>query len=83
MLNTTDTLSGASIQRLERILTHALTDPEFRRQLLDNASVALADEQLSAKELHLLSDLRRDQLEASGVDVKPFRSFLRTDGHKC
>jgi hypothetical protein len=83
MLNTTDTSSGTSIQRLERILTHALTDPEFRRQLLDNASVALADEQLSAKELHLLSGLRRDELEASGVDVKPFRSFLRTDGHKC
>ena len=79
----TKQLSDLSKTRINAILTRATRDEQFRTMLLTQPKSALADQELSEDETWLFSHLQRDEFEARGIDVRPYRSFLRTDGHKC
>jgi hypothetical protein len=83
MVNIATTSSVIGRGKVDEILSKALLDGEFRVALLTRASEALSMEELSAQELELLSDLQSDALEEYGIDVRPYRGFLRVDGQKC
>ena len=80
-----DMNGSKEVQRanLDRVLAKALASPKFKSLLLSNPSEILSGEHLSLDEFRLLSDLSRDEIEEQGVDVRPYRNFLKTDGHKC
>ena len=76
------TLTLQTKQAIEAILRRAAEDMDFRRSLMEEPDVALADYDLGEQERALLSDMRRVALEEWGVDVRRFRAFLRDNGNK-
>lgn len=69
--------------RIERVLSRAATDIEFREALLRDPEASLAALDLSATERRALGAMRRVALEEWGVDVRRFRAFLRDNGVKA
>jgi len=75
-------LTAQSRCKINQILSRALAEAGFRNALLADASEALRSSALSHEELRAIRDLRSDILEENGIDVRPYRKFLRTDGKK-
>jgi hypothetical protein len=68
--------------RIETMLDKAVSDDEFRNDLLSQPKRLLAQFKLSRKEVDVLSEMSMMELEELGIDVRQYRSFLRKDGQK-
>jgi hypothetical protein len=68
--------------RVEAVLRRAADDIQFRMGLMNDPESTLADTDLTAEEKRLVASMRRVGLEEWGVDVRPFRAFLRDNGNK-
>lgn len=67
--------------RVENILQQAAKDIKFRELLTENPKEAL-NSGLTEEEISVISTMRRVALEEWGIDVRPFRGFLRDNGFK-
>jgi hypothetical protein len=68
--------------RVETILQQAAKDIKFRELLTENPKEALKNSGLTEEEISVISTMRRVALEEWGIDVRPFRGFLRDNGFK-
>lgn len=75
-------LDDAGKARVEAVLRRAAEDIEFRTRLMNDPESALSDTDLTEEEKQLVASMRRVGLEEWGIDVRPFRAFLRDNGNK-
>lgn len=73
-------LNEESKKRIESVLDRAAKDIKFRDSLLADTDAALKEFDLTDRERKIVASMRRVGLEEWGIDVRPFRAFLRDNG---
>lgn len=68
-------------ERIEGVLRKAAGDVAFREALFSNTRVTLAAEGLSESEITAVERLNRVGMEELGINIRPFRAFMRDNGN--